>query len=86
MSLTKKQHQESTESYAAQGMHNSPMGVPPQMDQLHDRQNDTQLTSKRAEVDLIDDSEETQDSVAETEEEAPDVSRNKEANLGLGHS
>ena len=83
MSLTSKQHKESTESYAAQGMHNSPMGVPPEMDQLHDRQSDSQLTSKRAETDLADDTDEMQDLATEMEnEDASGFTKSEEAEMG----
>ena len=81
MSLTRKQHKESTESYAAQGMHNSPMGVPPEMDQLHDRQSDSQLTSKRVETDLTDE-DEMQDAVAETDEETTSFTKSEETEMG----
>lgn len=82
MSLTSKQHKESTESYAAQGMHNSPMGVPPEMDQLHDRQSDTQLTSKRAETELTDDTEQTEDTTADTDEDRPVFNIREETEMG----
>ncbi len=82
MSLTSKQHKESTESYAAQGMHNSPMGVPPEMDQLHDRQSSEQLTSKRAEADLTEDSDEIQDSVADMEDETTGFTNSEESEMG----
>jgi hypothetical protein len=85
MSLTKKQHQESTESYAAQGMHNSPMGVPPEMDQLHDRQSDTQLTSKRADVDLTEETDEIQDLASETDDADTTHFSNREE-TEMGHS
>lgn len=85
MSLTSKQHKESTESYAAQGMHNSPMGVPPEMDQLHDRQSDSQLTSKRAKTDLVGDEDEMQETVADDTDEGADGFTTREE-TEMGHS
>lgn len=46
MSLTSKSRKESTESYAAQRMHNT-MGVPPELGQLYDRQLDNEQLSRR---------------------------------------
>ncbi len=47
MSLTRKLHQESTESHAAQQMH-STMGTDPALSQLYDRDLRDELTSKRS--------------------------------------
>ncbi|GAB3997804.1 hypothetical protein GCM10028807_43770 [Spirosoma daeguense] len=47
MSVSSKSRKESTESYAAQAMHNT-MGIPPELAQLNDKNLDNELPSRVA--------------------------------------
>ncbi|UFH56756.1 hypothetical protein [Spirosoma sp. KNUC1025] len=47
MSVSSKSRKESTESFAAQGMHNT-MGIPPELAQLNDKNLDNDLPSRVA--------------------------------------
>jgi len=53
MSVSSNSRKESTESYAAQGMHNT-MGIPPELAQLNDKNLDNDLPSRVADSSDVD--------------------------------
>ena len=87
MSLSSKSRKESTESYAAQGMHNT-MGLPPELAQLSDRQLENDLPSKSIDsndTDVPGDYAEIKDTIAENDDDIKteaDIEEAKRASWG----
>jgi hypothetical protein len=87
MSTSSNIRKESTESNAAQQMH-STMGIHPELSQLNDKQLDSELTSRRADnndTDFTDDQAEIETRVAEDDDDGPtqaDINENTRASWG----
>ena len=87
MSVSSNSRKESTESYAAQGMHNT-MGIPPELAQLNDKNLENELPSRVAssnDTDVPGDLERIDELVAETDDSQPtdaDLEEAKRASWG----
>jgi len=88
MSVSSNSRKESTESYAAQGMHNT-MGIPPELAQLNDKNLDNDLPSRVAgssDTDVPEDYIDTQATAAEPDRDTgisgDEIEESKRASWG----
>jgi len=88
MSVSSKSRKESTESFAAQAMHNT-MGIPPALAQLNDKNLDNELPSRVADsndTDVPGDVAQAESLVAESDDEngitSADIEESKRASWG----
>ena len=87
MSVSSNSRKESTESYAAQAMHNT-MGIPPELAQLNDKNLDNELPSRVAnsnDTDVPGDVTEAESLVAETDDSnmtGDEIEESKRASWG----
>jgi len=88
MSVSSKSRKESTESFAAQAMHNT-MGIPPALAQLNDKNLDNELPSRVADsndTDVPGDVAQADSLVAESDDEngitSADIEESKRASWG----